>query len=179
MSTRQIRTIFFRIVAILLLLSLVAIGIFSYKTLNSLGNQIVYFVKSEDNHFSLQAVVRNSESKALKDKLVDAMEFLIAGPKENEKNQGLATNFFKDTKLLSLKIIADEVSVDFSNEFLHPQGISALEGLINQVFYTLSQANSINKVRLLVDGSPLNYIGGEGIIVDQPWIKTSDNLPKW
>ena len=159
-----------------MLLSLIAIGFFSYRSLRRLPNQIVYFVLSENNHFSLKAVAKNSAAKNLKDNLIEAVQHLIEGP---EAGRGLSTNFPKDTKLLGLKISADEISVDFSNEFLSPQGISASQGLIYQVFYTLSQPKSINKVRILVDGSPLNYIGGEGLVVEQPWIRQSNDLPIW
>lgn len=154
-------------------------GLFSYRALDRLPNQIVYFVKNENEQFSLKAVARNSDSKILKDKLIDAVGFLIEGPRASEKGQGLVSHFPSGIKMLGLKIIADEVSVDFSNEFLYLQNPSASQGLIYQVFYTLSQPKSINKVRILVEGSPLNYLGGEVIIVEQPWTKISNDLPKW
>ena len=160
-------------------MSLAGIGLFSYRSLKRLPNQIVYFVVSEDNNFSLKAVARISKANNLKDNLIDATKSLIIGPNSSEKAQGLATSFPQDTQLLGLKINADEVTVDFSNEFLSPQGISASTGLLNQVFYSLSQPKSIDKVKIFVDGSPLNYIGGEGIVVEQPWIRISDKLPKW
>ena len=149
------------------------------RMLKRLPTEIIYFIETNDAHFGLKAVARKSNKGNQEDKLRNIIMTLIEGPSYSEQQKGLSSSLPKSTKLLDLSISGDEVTVDFSKEFLEPQGISASIGMLNEIYYSLSLPKSISGVRLLVEGNPLYYLGGEGIVVEQPWRKRSDKLPRW
>jgi len=179
LSSRQIKTIFIRLSSIFLVLVLIAMAVIANRMLKRLPTEMIYLIETKDAHFGLKAVARKSDTSNQEDKLRDVINALIKGPSFSEQQRGLSSSLPKSSKLLSLSISGAEVTVDFSKEILEPQGISASIGMLNQIYYSLCLPKNIDSVRLLVEGSPLNYLGGEGIVVEQPWRKQSAILPTW
>ena len=168
-----------RIVLGALVLLLVAFIFIGFRLLQRLPNTVIYFVKSEDTHFVLEPVYRHYE-KNLESQLKTALEDLIGGPTSKEAAQKLYSSVPQVTRILDLEIKDHTVRVNLSTAFTQESGLADLQGRLNQVLYTLSQAKEIDQVELLIEGQPLNILGGEGLLVDNPWKRISqETLPQW
>lgn len=72
------------------------------------------------------------------------------------------------TKLRSIKVEKDSITVDLSPEFTSGGGTFSMTGRLGQVIYTATSLNPKGKVFLSVDGKPLDILGGEGLEITQP-----------
>ena len=161
---------------LLLLASFIFIG---SRVLQRLPNTVIYYVKSEDTHFVLEPVYRHY-GKNPESQLKAALEDLIGGPNSKEASQKLYSSLPQDTRVLDLQIKGHSVRVNLSKAFTKESGLADLQGRLNQVLYTLSQVKAIDQVELLVEGQPLNILGGEGLVVGYPWKRISrETLPRW
>jgi spore germination protein GerM len=176
MSTR---TLVWRIVLGALVLLLVASVFVGLRVLRRLPDTVIYFVKSEETSFVLEPVFRRyalTQDLQLK----AALEDLIAGPKASETAKKLFTSLPRDTTILDLKIERTTVTVNFSKGFAKEDGLANHQGRLYQVLYTLTQSQDIDLVNILVEGQPLNVLGGEGLMIDNPWWRENRKvLPSW
>jgi spore germination protein GerM len=169
-----------RLITIALLILLALAVFFSYRTLRRLPNVVVYFVKSEEISFTLEPGYRRENVSGLEQQLSTAMQRLIDGPNNSEQQRGLSSSVPKETKLLDLNIRGNQVTVNLSKEFETGGGLSDVQGRLNQIFYTLTQPKTIDKVSLQLEGKPVTVFSGEGIMIENPWTRTSrDVLPRW
>lgn len=176
----NIRTIVLRVSALSLLLLLILVATLTVRTLNRVPNTLLYFVSAGDTSFSLRGVARNLPKANADTHLKESLQALIDGPIESEEARGLSTALEPDTQILSLRLLGSEVEVNLSDEFIEGGGSATMQGRLNQVFYTLTQPTSVSSVRLLVEGVPITYLGGEGILVDNPWFRAEHGtLPTW
>ena len=97
--------------------------------------------------------------------LLSAFKRLLAG---NPRENGYASAIPEGTKLLGLSVKDKEVIVDLSQEFTEGGGSAAMISRLGQVIYTASSLDPQTNVRILVEGEPLDVLGGEGVIVEQP-----------
>lgn len=97
-----------------------------------------------------------------------AMELLLAGPDAKQRAGGLSTMIPTGSKLRGVSITAKVATVDLSNEFTSGGGTLSMTGRVAQVVFTLTQFPTVDAVRFKVDGKPLDVLGGEGIILDEP-----------
>jgi germination protein M len=95
-----------------------------------------------------------------------AVTMLLAGPGEDEEE--LATAIPAETKLLGLSIDGGVATVDLTSEFESGGGSLSMRMRIAQIVYTLTQFPTVDSVLFELDGEPVEAIGGEGVIVDQP-----------
>ena len=73
------------------------------------------------------------------------------------------------TELLDLSIANSVATVDLSGDFENTGMGTAADGLqVAQVVYTLTQFPSVKKVEFLLDGEPIETLGGHGIMLDGP-----------
>jgi spore germination protein GerM len=96
--------------------------------------------------------------------LAAGIKRLLAGP----ANSDVTTTIPPDTKLNFLKIEQDGVHVDLSKAFTEGGGSTSMQGRVAQVLYTATSLKPNEKVWLSVDGEPLEVLGGEGLILEQP-----------
>jgi spore germination protein GerM len=101
-----------------------------------------------------------------------AFNSLLTGP----ANPAFATTIPKGTKLRKLSLEADGVHVDLSKEFTAGGGSASMTGRVAQVLYTASSLDPAAKVWIEVEGTPLEVLGGEGLMLDQPL--TRENFKK-
>lgn len=97
-----------------------------------------------------------------------AMELLIAGPDETQKTQGLTSEIPAGTKLLGVRVDNGVATVDMSSEFASGGGSFSMLGRVAQVVFTLTQFSSVDSVLFELEGIPLDVLGGEGVILDEP-----------
>lgn len=72
------------------------------------------------------------------------------------------------TQLRDLAIADGVATVDLSSDFTSGGGAFSMRARVAQVVFTLTQFSSVEAVRFLIDGQPVEAIGGEGVVVDPP-----------
>jgi spore germination protein GerM len=169
-----------RLVTIALLILLALATFFSFRTLRRLPNVVIYFVKSEETSFTLEPGYRRERVEGLEGQLTTAVQRLIDGPTTSEEQRGLSSAVPTTTKLLGLTLEGNQVTVNLSEDFEAGGGMASVQGRLEQLFYTLTQPTSVDKVSLQLGGEPVIVFSGEGLIIENPWTrKTRETLPRW
>jgi spore germination protein GerM len=133
------------------------------KPLESTGQ--VYWLKSAGNRLELAASpVPGQPAGDPNTVLKTALENLLAGP----GNSTVSTTIPAKTQLRSVVVKSDGIHVDLSQEFTTGGGSASMKGRVAQVLYTATSLNPTAKVWLSVEGRPLDVLGGEGLMLDQP-----------
>ncbi len=142
------------------------INIDEHTTYVEEDNLSVVYLLDKSNYVSEIKLALKSES--LEEKLKEKLSLLIKG-KENEDK--IPKNFKQiipeNTKVLSLTINEDTVTVDFSKELL---SISSFleEKLISSIIYTLTSEEQIKKVVIKVEGEILSRLPYSHKLLDTP-----------
>lgn len=124
----------------------------------------VYWLKTVGDRIEPTAspvTINEDEPKAV---LETAFQTMLEGSTDPE----LTSTVPEGTTLKSLDIREDGVHVDLSQEFTTGGGSASMTGRLAQVIYTASTLNPAAPVWISVEGEPLEVLGGEGLIVDQP-----------
>lgn len=136
----------------------------------------VYWLKDTGNHLELAPTAIALETPPQADAtLKAAFKQLLDGPTE----ASVASTIPKETQLRSLDVRQDGIHVDLSKEFTSGGGSASMAGRLAQVIYTATTLDPTAKVWLEVEGKPLDVLGGEGLLVDQPMTRTifAQNFP--
>ncbi|MCA1991652.1 MAG: GerMN domain-containing protein [Coleofasciculus sp. S288] len=96
--------------------------------------------------------------------LEGAFKQLLAGPAD----PAFTSTIPKGTKLREVALEPDGVHVDLSKEFTDGGGSASMTGRVAQVLYTASTLDPGAKVWIEVEGKPLEVLGGEGLMLEQP-----------
>jgi spore germination protein GerM len=72
------------------------------------------------------------------------------------------------TQLLSLKINTKGVYLNLSAAFIEGGGSESMAGRLGQILYTASSLDPNMPVWISVEGKPLETLGGEGLMLEQP-----------
>lgn len=130
----------------------------------------VYWLKSADNQIELAASPVKLSSAGNDEALLQAaLEKLLAG----SSNSALTSAIPPGTELRKVAIDAKGVHVDLSREFRQGGGSTAMTGRVAQVLYTATSLNPNAQVWFSIEGKPLETLGGEGLIIDQPMTRAS------
>ncbi len=92
-----------------------------------------------------------------------SMKALLAGPTAAEQAAGLGTTIPAGTRLLKLGIVDGTATVDLSQEFGSGGGSLAMTSRVAEVVYTLTRFPTVRAVRFLMEGEPVEALGGEGV----------------
>lgn len=146
----------------------------------------VYFIRSTERYLTLAPVTREvsvglaSEGNAASPLLRAALVALLEGPTEAERARGLSSAFPPEARLLALEVKGNEVTVDLSAAFASGGGTSLMQGRLFQLLYTLSEPETLTRVRVKLEGVPVRVFSGEGLLLEQPWTRPSrGTLPVW
>jgi hypothetical protein len=108
-----------------------------------------------------------------------ALNDLLSGPNDAEREAFIGTEIPEGTELLGLNIAGGVATVDLSGEFA--ESGSSLEETVRlaQVVYTITQFDTVRSVRFRVDGEPVDVFGSHGIVLDRPQTRRGyqDHLP--
>ncbi|MEB3160082.1 MAG: GerMN domain-containing protein [Synechocystis sp.] len=96
--------------------------------------------------------------------LKQAFNTLLSESASQNNNTAIPAN----TRLLSLTQTPQGVTVDLSQDFTEGGGSSSMIARLGQIIYTASSLDPQQPVWLLVEGTPLTVLGGEGLILEQP-----------
>ena len=122
----------------------------------------IYWLNDELEVVSQQIKLNPTESYPAS--LTNAVNQLLAGPQTESEGTAIPEN----TQLHSLTIKDDGIHLDLSAEFTTGGGSAAMIGRLGQIIYTATSLDNDASVWINVDGKPLEILGGEGLIVEQP-----------
>jgi len=119
----------------------------------------VYFLRGERlaiTHASVEgpAVLRAAVTALVADPPVDLLTAIPSG-----------------TRLLDVALRDGTATVDLSNEFGSGGGTLSMTARVAQVVFTATQFDNVERVVFWIDGSPVEYLGGEGLQMDEPWTR--------
>jgi germination protein M len=97
-----------------------------------------------------------------------AIEAVLEGPESFELEHGLTTAVPEGTQLLGLTIDDAIARVDLTSEFESGGGSASMQMRLAQIVYTITQFPTVEGVVFSLDGEPVEVLGGEGVVIDQP-----------
>ena len=97
-----------------------------------------------------------------------AIRALVEGPTEAEVDEGLSTAIPSDTLLLGIVIEGGLATIDLGREFEAGGGSLAMLSRLAQIVYTLTQFPTVAAVQFKLDGRPITFFSGEGILLEKP-----------
>ncbi|GAB4385445.1 MAG: hypothetical protein Kow00121_50400 [Elainellaceae cyanobacterium] len=124
----------------------------------------IYWLKTVENRIEPTASPVTVEADQPNAILKSAFEQMLQGSSDPE----LTSTIPDGTQLRTLEVKDDGVHVDLSQEFTTGGGSTSMTGRLAQVVYTATTLNPDAPVWISVEGEPLEVLGGEGLLVDQP-----------
>ncbi len=124
----------------------------------------VYWLNNVNNRIEVVPSSITLDADEPSEIIEGALKSLLIGPAD----PAFATTIPKGTKIRKVSLEADGVHVDLSKEFTKGGGSASMTGRVAQVLYTASSLDPAAKVWIEVEGKPLEVLGGEGLILDQP-----------
>jgi hypothetical protein len=97
-----------------------------------------------------------------------ALEELLAGPSDDDAAAGLFSIVPAGTELLDLDLADGMATIDLSSQFESGGGSLSMLARIAQVVFTATQFDNVDSVLFWLDGEPIDFLGGEGIVLDEP-----------
>ncbi|WP_107416035.1 GerMN domain-containing protein [Streptomyces sp. CdTB01] len=97
-----------------------------------------------------------------------AVRALLAGPSGYERAHGRTTAIPSGTRLRSIVVRNHVATVDLSGRYDDGGGSLSMRARLAQVVFTATRFSSIHSVRFALDGKPVKYFGGEGIVLNRP-----------
>lgn len=127
----------------------------------------VYFLGMDKNKAGIFKKVQR-ELPSGQSKLIYALNQLIAGPSNYEKQLGVFSEIPKNVKILGVVESKNKIVINVTGNIQNGGGADSLYSRMKQLIKTVL-ANSPNKpVYLYIDGKQAEVLGGEGIMISQP-----------
>lgn len=97
-----------------------------------------------------------------------ALTELLAGPTPGQLADGLISIVPAGTELRGVNLVDGLATVDLSGEYESGGGSLSMMARIAQVVFTATQFDNVDRVLFWLDGEPIEFLGGEGIYLDEP-----------
>ncbi|MFH0912497.1 MAG: GerMN domain-containing protein [Patescibacteria group bacterium] len=111
---------------------------------------LIYFCKSEPTDIVQVAVDRTIPKTVMV--ATAAIQELLKGPTEAEKNEGLSTAIAEGTALNYVNIADGVATVDFDDQFDFQMGGSArVQAVYQQIFKTLTQFPTVKDIKITIN----------------------------
>lgn len=153
--------------ALLLLLSLAAV--LSLRTLSRLPDAVIYLVELDGGEGRLEPVGRRLSARGPEARARAVVAALAAGPTEEERARGLASEVPAGLEVRAARLRDGVLELDLSAALESGGGSASMQARLYQLLYSLTQPGDVDAVALRLEGRPLRALGGEGLLVDQPW----------
>lgn len=108
------------------------------------------------------------EREVQKATLEGAIEELLKGPTKYETARGVYSEIPSDVKLMWVKDENGKIIVNLTRNFEYGGGTKSIQNRIKQIKLTVDSFNTKKPVYLYLDGKQVEYMGGEGIYIEQP-----------
>lgn len=149
------------------LVALAAVAaVIAWVALHRTAEVDVFFVRVDAAHLkgSLEAVRRPAPRGPVDGRLDAALRALLAGPGRRD----LLTEIPPGTTLLGVRVERGMVTVNLSKTYASGGGSSSMLGRFWQVVYTATQFPAAPAVQILIEGRPVEALGGEGLLLGGP-----------
>jgi len=123
---------------------------------------VTYFALGEKLHVVGKTV---DVAESIDEQAQYALEALCEGPNENDTAQGYSTLIPVGTRVNSVTVTDKIATVDLTRDFESGGGSLSMLLRVAQVVWTTTSIEGIEKVAFKLDGSAVDAIGGEGIVV--------------
>ena len=98
-----------------------------------------------------------------------ALTALLEGPAAAERGSGVDSAVPAGTRLLDVALAdGGQATVDVSAEYATGGGTLSMEARVAQIVFTATQFPNVTQVLFRMDGSPIEFLGGEGLILTDP-----------
>jgi hypothetical protein len=97
-----------------------------------------------------------------------ALAELLAGPTSDELERGLHSEVPVGTRLLDVALTDGLSTVDLSDDYAAGGGTLSMTARIAQVVFTATQFENSDRVLFWMEGRPIEFFGGEGIVLGEP-----------
>lgn len=133
--------------------------------------EICWLNPTEDKIELVTKTVTVQKSVQADELLKIAFESLLSGTEAETYTTTIPTG----TKLIDLNVDKEGVRVNLSQQFVSGGGSAAMTGRLAQVLYTATSLDPESKVWIEVEGKPLDSLGEEGLIINQPMTRNDFN----
>jgi spore germination protein GerM len=102
-----------------------------------------------------------------------ALTELLAVPTADTTEIGLHSEIPANTELLGVNLADGLATVDLSSEFESGGGTLSMTARVAQIVFTATQFDNVDSVLFHLDGEPVEFLGGEGLVVSDPLTRSS------
>jgi spore germination protein GerM len=103
-----------------------------------------------------------------KDILASALENLIKGPTQHEKERGFITAVPSGLKIRSIAVNGRTAEIDFNNAIEEGAAGDILLKRVQQIVYTSTQFDSVNSIIIKINGQRRKSMGSDGFSIGGP-----------
>jgi germination protein M len=121
----------------------------------------VYFIRGDKVALAHETVPRTVATTRA------ALEHLFAGPGPAEMASGLSSSIPSDAELIDAAIANRIATIAMRGSF-DSDGLHELRLPLAQIVYTVTQFPTVDAVVVELNGSPVEVVGTDGVIVDHP-----------
>lgn len=121
----------------------------------------IYFIDKNNN---IKVSIRKSD----KNDLETAINMLLKGVSADEKSQGMYSEIPPDVRLLGLDNKNGKIIINLNSRFVEGGGAQSIINRIKQLVKTVNAHSDKKPIYLHIEGKQVEYIGGEGIYLQQP-----------
>lgn len=168
------RTMTLRVASLALLLLLSLAAVLTVRTLGRLPDTKLYLVAAHAGSFGLEPVPRRIRAEDPEARARALVRALAAGPTEEERARGLASEVPPGLEVRSAELTGGVLELDLSADLERGGGSATMQARLYQLLYTLTQPGDVEAVALRLEGRPLRVLGGEGLLVAQPWRREAE-----
>lgn len=97
-----------------------------------------------------------------------AIEALLDGPDADEVAAGDVSAIPAGTELRSVDLDDGRATIDLTSDYGSGGGSMSMFARITQVVFTATQFDNVDEVVFWIDGAPVDALGGEGLILNEP-----------
>jgi hypothetical protein len=97
----------------------------------------------------------------------NALAELLEGPTDSERTAGLHTEIPDGTTLRDVNLATGLATVDLSRDYEGGGGTLSMTARLAQVIFTATQFDNVDEVLFWLDGAPVEFFGGEGIMLSE------------
>ncbi len=98
---------------------------------------------------------------------------MLEGPSTAEREGGFATTIPDGTALLDVNLADGTATIDLTAEYESGGGSLMMMARIAQVVFTATQFDNVDDVVFRMEGEPIEFLGGEGIVLGEPQTRST------